>query len=1196
VGDAHERLLFRVLGSVQVELDGRNLALGPPRQRAVLGVLLLHHGEVVSTARLVEALWGTTPPRTAGHSLQTYVSGLRSILGAERITTRAPGYVLNVDEAELDVGRFEQLVDEGIQALATHDPASAAERLGRALSWWRGDPLADLAAELTQAGELARLEALHLTALENWSEAQLALGHHETVLPELERLTRDHPLRERLWGQRMLALYRAGRGAEALRAYQELRETLAVQLGADPSPELATLFERMLVHDPHLGLVTSTAPPTRASGGPVRNPYKGLRPFTEVDSPDFFGRDDLVRDMLAVLTEPGRSLLAVVGPSGSGKSSAVAAGLVPALRRGELPGCADPLLATMLPGDDPVGRLEEALGVLERPPTMSATDLRSVQPSSLLTGRPRVLVIDQLEELFTLHRDSATHRRFLEVLDRALASYEDLHVVVTLRADCFDQPLYHPELGRRITTGTVVVLPLTTEQLAAAATGPAHGVGVEVEPALVAALVADLADQPGALPLFQYALTELFERRRDDRLSVEAYRAVGGVDGAVSRRAEELYSRLTPEEQTVAQQLFLRLVQPGGRGLDNRRRVAMAEIAALDVDPLALQHVLERFVRARMLSVDRDSRSGTPTVEMAHDALLGAWARLRSWIEDAREDLERRVALANAIAEWRRAGEDPDYLLRGARLADHQRWASSTTLRLSTPEQRYLEASTTHREREEAAELARERAEQRLRTRARRRLWGLAAATAALLALGGAIGWAVLVDVPLQVALVYEGSGHGDRGFGDLFARGLTLIDRTFDVRTEEVVPLTAEAGEIRELCDAGTDLVFLGGWTYLAPGMEAAADCPDTLLVMMDASGLESAELPGNLLSVTFATEEGSFLAGAVAALSTTTDVVGFVGGVPTPIIDRFRAGFEAGVHHVDPAIEVLAIYLTDQADPETGFSDAFWNQSLGRMAGRQLYDARADVVFVAAGVSGHGVAEAARELSDPTRHLWVIGVDSDWSVTQPAARQPYVLTSVLKRMDLAMLDTMRDFAAGQLTSTPRRYGLREDAVQLSSEGHGPEDPQRIDDLRRRIAAGELHVPHVPTGPTLPTPTAAFPPASAEITFTGDACRYQGPTQYVEGTVLEIEATNTSDDVASVIAFETLEPPPRWTGPTVDREPPSWVDRWSAVVVEVRAGDRSHAGFVGGAGTAVVVCQTTGPETGTTLTWRGAEITILPR
>ncbi|MGM0618755.1 MAG: BTAD domain-containing putative transcriptional regulator [Actinomycetota bacterium] len=1083
--DAHERMLFRVLGPVQVEVDGRTLALGTPRQRTVLGVLLLHHGEVVSTSALVDALWGTAPPRTAGHSLQTYVSGLRSIIGSDRITTRPPGYVAHVEAEELDVCHFERLVAAAREALAAHDPAGAAERLDRALSWWRGEPLADVTAELSQAGELARLEALHLTALESWSEAQLALGRHETVLPELERLTRDHPLRERLWRHRMLALYRSGRSAEALRAYQELRETLATQLGADPSPELSRLFERMLVHDPHLGAVTGTAPPTQASADPARNPYKGLRPFTEADSPDFFGRDDLVRDMLAVLAEPGRSLLAVVGPSGSGKSSVVAAGLVPALRRGELPGCANPIVVTMLPGEDPVGRLEEALGTRGRPPATIGTDRPAEPPSPAPPDRDRILVIDQLEELFTLHRDPATHRRFLDVLDRVLASHDRLQVVVALRADCFDQPLYHPGLGRRITTGTVVVLPLTTEQLAAAATGPARRVGVEVEPALVAALVADLADQPGALPLFQYALTELFERRRDDRLRVEAYRALGGIDGAVSRRAEELYTRLTPGEQTVARQLLLRLVQPGGRGVDNRRRAAMAEIAALDVDPVALQHVLERFVRARLLSVDRDSRSGTPTVEMAHDALLGAWARLGSWIEDARDDLERRVALANAVVEWRRADEDPDYLLSGARLGAYERWAASTTLRLTGTEQRYLAASITRRDHDAAAELARELTEERLRSRARRRLWALTAATTALLMVGGGLFWALFVNAPPHVALVYEGSG--DHGFADLFARGLRLIEHTFDVRTEEVVPLTAEAGEIRELCAAGMDLVFLGGWTYLGPGMEAAANCPDTMLVMMDAGGLEGAELPDNLLPVTFATEEGAFLAGAVAARSTRTDVVGFVGGVPSAIIDRFRAGFEAGVHHVDPDIVVLATYLTDRADPETGFSEAFTNEALGRMAGRQLFEAGADVVLPAAGVSGRGVAEAARELSTPTQHLWVIGVDSDWSVTPPSAHQPYVLTSVLKRMDLAMLDTMRAFVAGQLTAAPRRYGLREDAVQLSSEGPGPRDPELIDDLRRRIVAGELHVPHVPSGPTLPAPSRLRPSRGAQIEVRAD-------------------------------------------------------------------------------------------------------------
>ncbi len=1187
---AHERLLFRVLGPVQVEVDGRILALGPPRQRAVLGVLLLHHGRVVSTAQLVEALWGTSPPRTAGHSVQTYVSGLRSILGPERIATRAPGYVLHVDEAELDLCHFERLVEEGAAALAGRDAATAVARLDDALSWWRGDPLADVAAQLSPTGEVARLDELRLRALEDRAAGQLALGRHETVLPELERLARDHPLRERLWSHRILALYRSGRGAEALRAYQELRETLARELGTDPSPQLARLFERMLVRDPLLDLEADGTQPTPKTT-PIRNPYKGLRPFAEADSPDFFGRDELVRDMLSVLAEPRRRLLAVVGPSGSGKSSVVAAALVPALRRGLLPGCMDPVVVTVRPGDRPLERLEDGLDALAGSPATSAARPLTEQPAAVSPRPDRVLVIDQLEELFTLHHEPALHRHFLDRLDDALEADDRLRVVVALRADCLDHALRHPGLGHRVTTGTVMVLPLTSEQLTAAATGPARQVGMDVEPALVAALVADLSDQPGSLPLFQYALTELFEHRRDGHLTVEAYRALGGIEGAVARRAEQLYSRLSSDERSVARQVCLRLVQPDGRGADHRRRVTAAEVAALDVDPVALQHVLDRFVGARLLTFDRDRASGAPTVEMAHDALLEAWDRLEAWIEGARDDLERRTTLANVIAEWRRAQEDPDYLLTGARLADYERWAASTTLHLTRPEQRYLAASIRRREEEAVAELARERGEEGLRSRARRRLWGLAAVTAALLVLGGGLVWAVLIDEPPHVVLVYDGGG--DRGFNDLYARGLALIDRTFDVRAEEVVPLTSEVDEITELCASGVDLVFLGGWNHIAPGLEAASDCPDTMLVMMDAEGLAGADLADSVLPVAFATEEGSFLAGAAAALETETEVVGFVGGVPSAIIDRFRAGFEAGVHHVDPDLEFVAIYLTERADLDSALSEAFANAALGRMAAEQLYSVGADVIFPAAGVSGNGVAEAARELSTPTSHLWVIGVDSDWSVTQPAARRPHVLTSVLKRMDLVMLDIMRDFTAGQLTSAPRRYGLREDAVQLSSEGPGPREPELIDDLRRRIAAGELHVPHVPTGPTLPAPTADFPPVGAEITFTGDACRYQGPTHYVEGTALEIAATNSSGEAAFVIAFGTLEPPPRWTEPTVDREPPSWVDRSTAVWAQVPAGGEAALRFVGGEGTAVVVCQTQGPEPGTTLTWWGAQITV---
>ena len=231
---------FRLLGPLEVADRDRSVALGGIKQRSLLAILMLHANEVLSTDRLIADLWGDKPPATASKSIQIYVSRLRKELGPDRLGTRAPGYVLHVDPSELDLARFEQLFAQAARA----DPASAAQKLRQPLALWRGQPLADLAYEPFLQTEIARLEDLRLAALEQRIDADLATGRHALVVGELEALVAEHPLRERLRGQLMLALYRSGRQAEALHAYQVARQELADELGLEPSEELKRLESR----------------------------------------------------------------------------------------------------------------------------------------------------------------------------------------------------------------------------------------------------------------------------------------------------------------------------------------------------------------------------------------------------------------------------------------------------------------------------------------------------------------------------------------------------------------------------------------------------------------------------------------------------------------------------------------------------------------------------------------------------------------------------------------------------------------------------------------------------------------------------------------------------------------------------------------------------------------------------------------
>jgi YVTN family beta-propeller protein len=243
---------FRLLGSLEVLVEGRELSLGGARQRAVLAILLLHRGEVVSVDRIVDELWGERLPDTATKTVQVYVSRLRKELGEGVLVTRGGGYVLEVDADDVDAHRFERLASEGRDALDQGDPRAAAATLREALELWRGPPLTDLAYESFAQNEIARLEELRLDALENRVEADLALARHTELVGELEALVAEHPTRERLRGQLMLALYRSGRQSEALESYRDARHTLEEELGLEPGPELQQLEREILTQDPAL--------------------------------------------------------------------------------------------------------------------------------------------------------------------------------------------------------------------------------------------------------------------------------------------------------------------------------------------------------------------------------------------------------------------------------------------------------------------------------------------------------------------------------------------------------------------------------------------------------------------------------------------------------------------------------------------------------------------------------------------------------------------------------------------------------------------------------------------------------------------------------------------------------------------------------------------------------------------------------
>lgn len=495
--------------------------------------------------------------------------------------------------------------------------------------------------------------------------------------------------------QRATAEEPSDRYANARELSDDLRKALSIEGGA--------LLDQMVSEPPEL-----------------KNPYKGLHPFYEADEEDFFGREVLVEQLIDRLKANKGEVrfLALVGPSGSGKSSVIRAGLVPALRSGAVAGSENWYVIQMLPGAHPLEELETALlRIAVNPPDRLLHQMRederglvrAIKRSLPDDDSELLLFIDQFEEVFTLVENESERSHFLRSITAAVRGKRSrVRVVVTLRADFYDRPLLYPEFGELLHTHMETVMPLSPAELERAISGPADRVGVSLESGLISEIVTDVSDEPGALPLLQYALTELFENREDGQLTSQAYRAVGGVAGALGRSAEREYVELDEPGKDAAKQLFLRLVTVGESAEETRRRVLQVEINSLSGN---IQAVTEAYGQARLLSFDRDPVTRGPTVEVAHEALLREWTRLRGWLEENRAGLRFQSVLAIAAGAWRESGSDSSFLLRGSRLDQFEGWAANTAITLTREEAEFLEVSLSSRKERIDAEEARRKKE-----------------------------------------------------------------------------------------------------------------------------------------------------------------------------------------------------------------------------------------------------------------------------------------------------------------------------------------------------------------------------------------------------------------------------------------------------------------------------------------------------
>ena len=653
--------------------------MGGERQRALLALLLIHANELVTVDQLAEQLFGEQRRDTAGNAVHVGVSRLRRALEAGGddegvLRTHPGGYVLEIAPEQLDAAMFEALLKEGSGLPGAGDAELSSKRLRAGLALWRGPPLADLAHLDCFQAEIRRLEELRLVASMERIDADLALGRGTELVAELESLLDEDPLRERLTQQLMLALYRAGRQADALSVYRRTSDRLRDELGLDPSPRLQDLERSILVHDPALVVAGDGS----ASLGEVRDeevcPFKGLASFGRSDADYFSGREAAVSDLVARAAEG--SMVGIVGPSGIGKSSLLCAGVLAALSGGGLPGSASWRQVLMRPGDHPCAELTRSLGGEE----LDAT-LASLAPDERL-----VVAVDQLEEAFTVCRDGEEREAFLECLARAA---DDPHrralVFVSLRADFYGGLASHAGFARCFSNNHALIGPMNHDELERAIEQPAARAGLGIEPGLVQALVDDVEGQPGGLPLLSTALLQLWRVRDGGVLRVASYRRTGGVQGAVARLAEDAYGRLPDGDQAIAKRILLRLA--GGQSESpTRQRLPLADVA-----PTAQAGaVVSALTDERLLTVSDGA------VEVCHESLFREWPRYRAWLEEDREGRRLHAHLTVGAREWESGGRDSSDLYRGARLTGALEWSASHADEMTPAERRFLDAGRRH--------------------------------------------------------------------------------------------------------------------------------------------------------------------------------------------------------------------------------------------------------------------------------------------------------------------------------------------------------------------------------------------------------------------------------------------------------------------------------------------------------------------
>jgi WD40 repeat protein/DNA-binding SARP family transcriptional activator len=572
----------------------------------------------------------------------------------------------------------------------------------------------------------------------------------------LDRLIREHCWEDVLeWGERWIAhgntpelAYRAlmiahagiGDRAGITTVYHRVVENLEKELGTAPSVDLQETYKRLLNQEAQAEFPGSFQPavfePVETTPTPGEPPYKGLEHFDVNDEALFFGRETLTTRLVAYVQN--HQLLAVIGASGSGKSSLLRAGLIPALYQ-EL---RDPKwrVEVITPTEHPLESLEAI--ITNQPPNTSKflMEMLSKEPDYLverIQQAPKkqaesefLLVIDQFEEIFTLCKNEAERKCYIDQLVALLEVSPSTRMVIALRADFYAHCADYPDLTHLLARNQEYIGPMNLEEIRRAIEQPARQNGWDFQPGLVDLLLREIRDEPGALPLLSHALLETWQRRSGRTMTLKGYAESGGVRGAIAKTADRVFhQRLTAHQQILARNIFLRLTELGEETQDTRRRVDISELVSNPGSLSGIQEVLDILAEARLITLSQDS------AEVAHEALIREWPVLRHWLAEDRQGLVLHRHLTEAAQEWEAMDRDEGELYRGARLVQALDWAASHSDHLNLLEQNFLEASRNLADREnierekqrqqeleaahKLAEVEQQRAEEQTKTAAR---------------------------------------------------------------------------------------------------------------------------------------------------------------------------------------------------------------------------------------------------------------------------------------------------------------------------------------------------------------------------------------------------------------------------------------------------------------------------------------------